>query len=114
MRISDWSSDVCSSDLVMIRNLLYSASDRSMSRRGQAGFDTSPPDFGGRLHYRRTHLAEMEGLDHLGHDCLSLRFDESLDRQSVVWGKSVSVREDLGGGRIIKKKSNVRNGRLQD
>src|SRR3546814_14611340 len=24
------------------------------------------------------------------------------DRKSVVWGKRVSVREDLGGGRIIK------------
>src|SRR3546814_16465328 len=27
-----------------------------------------------------------------------------LDRKSVVWGKSVSVRVDLGGRRIIKKK----------
>src|SRR3546814_19513011 len=26
------------------------------------------------------------------------------DRKSDVWGKSVSVRVDLGGGRIIKKK----------
>src|SRR3546814_20886845 len=28
----------------------------------------------------------------------------SGDRKSVVWGKSVSVRVDLGGRRIIKKK----------
>src|SRR3546814_17447721 len=28
------------------------------------------------------------------------------DRKSVVEGKSVSVREDLGGGRYIKKKKN--------
>src|SRR3546814_18356483 len=28
----------------------------------------------------------------------------SLDRKSVVWGKSVSVRVDLGGRRIIKKR----------
>src|SRR3546814_13334139 len=27
-----------------------------------------------------------------------------VDRKSVVWGKSVSVRVDLGGRRIIKKK----------
>src|SRR3546814_13964475 len=27
----------------------------------------------------------------------------NLDRKSVVWGKSVSVRVDLGGPRIIKK-----------
>src|SRR3546814_15395176 len=30
------------------------------------------------------------------------------DRQSVVWGKSVSVRVDLGGRRIIKKKKKLR------
>src|SRR3546814_19145871 len=28
----------------------------------------------------------------------------SVDRKSVVWGKSVSVRGDLGGRRIIQKK----------
>src|SRR3546814_19527737 len=28
-----------------------------------------------------------------------------IDRKSVVWGKSVSVRVDLGGLRIIKKKN---------
>src|SRR3546814_12465305 len=30
------------------------------------------------------------------------------DRKSVVWGKSVSVRVDLGGRRIIKKKKNIK------
>src|SRR3546814_13744003 len=30
--------------------------------------------------------------------------NEGRDRKSVVWGKSVSVRVDLGGGGIIKKK----------
>src|SRR3546814_12185203 len=29
------------------------------------------------------------------------------DRKSVVWGKSVSVRVDLGGGRIIKNKTKI-------
>src|SRR3546814_12418716 len=28
-----------------------------------------------------------------------------VDRQSVVWGKSVSVRVGIGGGRIMKKKT---------
>src|SRR3546814_17500573 len=32
---------------------------------------------------------------------------EASDRTSVVWGKSVSVRVDLGGRRIIKKKKNA-------
>src|SRR3546814_17319586 len=41
-------------------------------------------------------------------------YDEKLnepyalaDRKSVVWGKSVSVRVDLGGRRIIKKKKHT-------
>src|SRR3546814_19981948 len=38
------------------------------------------------------------------------------DRKSVVWGKSVSVRVDLGGRRIIKKKSAKHNSqkKIQD
>src|SRR3546814_17424015 len=34
------------------------------------------------------------------------------DRKSVVWGKSVSVRVDLGGRRIIKKKKQSKNNNL--
>src|SRR3546814_15859222 len=32
--------------------------------------------------------------------------DGAQDRKSVVWGKSVSLSVDRGGGRIIKKKKN--------
>src|SRR3546814_18774703 len=32
-----------------------------------------------------------------------------VDRKSVVWGKGVSVRVDLGGRRIIKKKKKQLN-----
>src|SRR3546814_20794444 len=35
-----------------------------------------------------------------------LRQNAGEDRKSVVWGKSVSVRVDLGGRRIIKTKKN--------
>src|SRR3546814_16205173 len=31
------------------------------------------------------------------------------ERKSVVWGKSVSARVDIGGGRIIKKKQQRKN-----
>src|SRR3546814_14369566 len=74
MRISDWSSDVCSSDLGPCPRISstcgaawprFAASDR-------------PP--------RRW-----------------------SDRKSVVEGMSVSVRVDLGGRRIIKKKNTVHN-----
>src|SRR3546814_13227508 len=34
----------------------------------------------------------------------AVREDRAIDRKSVVSGKSVSVRVDLGGRRIIKKK----------
>src|SRR3546814_15275227 len=33
--------------------------------------------------------------------------DMLRDRKSVVWGKSVSVRVDLGGRRIITKKTTI-------
>src|SRR3546814_16787839 len=83
MRISDWSSDVCSSDLVA------AIDDRC--------FD---PEFGqqrvGEPAARTEHRARADqmiaGLE---------------DRKSVVEGKSVSVRVDLGGRRIIKKKKKL-------
>src|SRR3546814_5830164 len=88
MRISDWSSDVCSSDLVLAD-----------------AFDHPAPDL----------LAEVPGLDVFGEDRalgvglhhLGLVGHLGKDRKSVVWGKSVSVRVDLGGRRVIKKKSST-------
>src|SRR3546814_20096028 len=98
MRISDWSSDVCSSDL------------RPLAGKGGAG---------DALHRR-----EIEGtgivLDQPGgvqgvfrHEVLLLRLQpqrrqgagavDAADRKSVVEGKSVSGRVDLGGRSIIKK-----------
>src|SRR3546814_18640505 len=44
---------------------------------------------------QRTRKYEKDGVTH---------YATEVDRKSVVWGKSVSVREDLGGGRIITKK----------
>src|SRR3546814_18367614 len=81
MRISDWSSDVCSSDLP---GRLAAGADRLARHRGGMG----------RRHRRRVPgLAAVPG----GH----------RDRKSVVLGKSVSVRVDVGGRRIIKKKQNM-------
>src|SRR3546814_14411243 len=37
--------------------------------------------------------------------CTEAAFEKVADRKSVVWGKSVSVRVDLGGSRIIKEKN---------
>src|SRR3546814_11540769 len=37
------------------------------------------------------------------------KYDDGLDRQRVVYGKSVSGRVDLGGRRIIKKKKDKKS-----
>src|SRR3546814_19293109 len=79
MRISDWSSDVCSSDLHRVGK---QAGDGGLARARR-----TPEDDRG----------EAAGGDHAA--------DRPLrDRKSVVKGKSVTVRVDLGGRRIIKKK----------
>src|SRR3546814_20446912 len=72
MRISDWSSDVCSSDLKRV----------FLKRAGEAGE---------RAYELTADFPVLPG------DTLR------LDRKSVVSGKSVSVRVDLGGRRSITK-----------
>src|SRR3546814_12444792 len=115
MRVSDWSSDVCSSDLVD----LGAVDDRD--RHG--AFDL------GTLQARTGDLDAVEGGG-VGRGFLVLVLGEcdscageggagrereqdritepvglpDQDRKSVVSGKRVSVRVDLGGRRIIKKK----------
>src|SRR3546814_17178911 len=87
MRISDWSSDVCSSDLA--------AHAGEIAQLGLAQLDA------------------MRRLDILANQPLQIAREPrpgsigavALDRKSVVSGKSVSVRVDLGGRRILKKKN---------
>src|SRR3546814_20203697 len=109
MRISDWSSDVCSSDL----------------RDGLAGRvgDELAADFPRRVGRPVVQARELRARFRVGvldaqraaavaHDhrdqALALVETEHArgfrDRKSVVSGKSVSVRVDLGGRRILKKK----------
>src|SRR3546814_19525269 len=102
MRISDWSSDVCSSDLI-------AAQPRQLRRRPQGQgqplvvrllLDEHPAalDEGAEVHLLLPEL-QLAGFD--------LREVEQIvdeDRKSVVSGKGVSVRVDLGGRRILKKK----------
>src|SRR3546814_13528301 len=123
MRISDWSSDVCSSDLhrpgsgapPLHSGLGPALEDEDLGLpsnwqqcpaaprpcRGSIDHERSWPG-AGRTRRRRSAWrrsspscrqfnAETKG-------CLT------ADRKSVVEGKSVSVRVDLGGRRIIKKK----------
>src|SRR3546814_21194880 len=102
MRISDWSSDVCSSDLTTQGDPaacigLYNDSDgyqyegiRCPVAHLMIGLIT--PDSRGQL-YRRDEFHRLHHIFDLG------------DRKIDVLGRSVSVRVDLGVRRCIKKKT---------
>src|SRR3546814_13175958 len=102
MRISDWSSDVCSSDLQEEGTGLAELERRrdlpSKVQRGAAGE--------GRLGFTSREVRQAEGGAAREVERDVVRCDDAVtkDRKSVVEGKSVSVRVDLGGRRIIKKK----------
>src|SRR3546814_20715156 len=102
MRISDWSSDVCSSDL---------SNKNGFARRFRRGNEGSV----GRYH-ARSHgavallLSDRRAFHAIARGSASGLRGTRADRKSVVEGKSVSVRVDLGGRRIIKKKQQTKNG----
>src|SRR3546814_16057058 len=87
MRISDWSSDVCSSDLELGHRVAllhgFRCRDDSLGTAARA--------------VRRDQDSEIKARP---------APEGGADRKSVVEGTSVSVRVDLGGRRIIKKKTN--------
>src|SRR3546814_17949384 len=98
MRISDWSSDVCSSDLIssVEARVGKGVSGPSGARRMPCLCQIRP--CGGQDDWI-TNPAMAQGAH-----CLDPRREHGGDRKSVVSGKRVSVRVDLGGRRIIKKK----------
>src|SRR3546814_11682182 len=127
MRISDWSSDVCSSDLRRPRAAPRRGRrprQRAALRPGAAGL--IPPEWRRNGAVRRPVF--RPALHKQGRrtteDAMALRHDPQrvsaaefirgfagwrlqADRKSVVSGKSGSVRVDLGGRRIIKKKRKI-------
>src|SRR3546814_12246103 len=101
MRISDWSSDVCSSDLTQV--VLELARHRAVLGpvtgvvRAHCELVDQDPSVGG--------LEELDGQD-AGDTELSGHGER--DRKSVGPGKSVSVRVDTGCRRITNKKTTLR------
>src|SRR3546814_15875102 len=110
MRISDWSSDVCSSDLNLEDQLIVLTLENAETGqvRGTCQIFThvgqTSPFYSYRLgvltqssrELGRTVRAQMLGLT-----------TDLEDRKSVGEGKRGSVRVDLGGRRIIKKKRKI-------
>src|SRR3546814_18132178 len=118
MRISDWSSDVCSSDLIAQGN---ETTGRAESVR--SGTQTIGEVMGavgqavGGIEEDTTEIAEsaaridqqcggfvstLEAMDGEVASSSTTPGEARADRQRVVEGQSVSVREDLGGRRILK------------
>src|SRR3546814_5392867 len=89
MRISDWSSDVCSSDLP------------TGSRRCRPSVFRRSPSPAAPMSANRASLTRLQG----GRRLPAYRTRPVGDRKSVVEGKRVSVLVDLGGRRIIKQNS---------
>src|SRR3546814_11281735 len=105
MRISDWSSDVCSSDLVFARDKTLQPARARGDRRAAENMQA------------RCNLADQQcsiwqvtaatGFQEYVDGLLDARqIDQpfAIERKSVVYGKSVAVRGESGGRRIIKKK----------
>src|SRR3546814_15854488 len=118
MRISDWSSDVCSSDLELIEVGL-------LQRRNLDRHDIAAEVFGDQLVLQQfllhairigaglidfvdgdddRHLSGLGVIDRLDRLLLDAVVGGPQDRKSVVYGKSVSVSVDRGCRRINKKK----------
>src|SRR3546814_16955248 len=100
MRISDWSSDVCSSDLPAAAGRAAAPAGSARSRPRRTGARRRPPrPAAGYGPARGRDSADPPSPRPPG---------RRTDRKSVVSGKSVSVRVDLVGRRVIKTKTHVR------
>src|SRR3546814_16439011 len=92
MRISDWSSDVCSSDLILHWSRLHREHPPPVDSVFRAPSAV----------LKSAGLQSKRGR-HPDRRLCTLHQKRSEERRV---GKSVSVRVDLGGRRIIKKKTN--------
>src|SRR3546814_19414604 len=101
MRISDWSSDVCSSDLTQ-PNTEIATEFLSMAASGQVREAFARHVADSFTH----HNAYFPGA----RESLLIAMEQraaSEDRKSVVQGTSVSARVDIVGRRLIKKTKTI-------
>src|SRR3546814_17717563 len=114
MRISDWSSDVCSSDLPWAHRRGEDRRMRLLERLDhpavtEAGvdrlFELDRPELALDVPGRFARPNLLDHVDRFDHHRVAI--GRERDRKSVVSGKSVSVRVDLGGRRNIQKKRHI-------
>src|SRR3546814_19847544 len=104
MRISDWSSDVCSSDLRSSSiSTAHWPTRRAIFAKRQTSFS---PRMGVGAFRKRAYAISWAAARAC---CLSADLLKREDRKSVVSGKSVSVSVDHGGRRILKKQNKQHN-----
>src|SRR3546814_13530307 len=106
MRISDWSSDVCSSDLR--GRQLGLEGPRGDDRASRGALRRAVDDAERDLDLWR-HVDPQGGAGEGGHG----RPRGRRDRKRDVLGKSVAVRVDLGGRSIITKNNDTLNNHTQ-
>src|SRR3546814_19854160 len=120
MRISDWSSDVCSSDLG-VRHEEAGGLSSTTGEGVEANVGERRVAIGNEKMMRRIGISDENWLGTAqegraqGRTVMFVAIDgapgglltvaDPIDRKSVVSGTSGSVRVDLGGSRIIKKKT---------
>src|SRR3546814_12603058 len=114
MRISDWSSDVCSSDLkgldsngalqhYALRSSHLEAGEFWVEIRNDVSSSAIKIDCSEMPRFQRC-LAQADELAPVARLTIDQQRGRRIDRKSVVSGKSVSVRVELGGRGIIKNK----------
>src|SRR3546814_11028657 len=101
MRISDWSSDVCSSDLGIKVRITVKAADEAAAQRMLAAEEALVRGLLGDVIFG----IDEQSMETVVIEQLRREGRTLAARKSVVSGKSVSVRVDLGGRRFIKKKN---------
>src|SRR3546814_17591315 len=101
MRISDWSSDVCSSELGQgpPEEIMNQSGAELAIRTRRAAFNRAIAE------------GDVPAISHvLGRDVVMVTGSDSavVGRTSVVEGKSVSVRVDPGGRRMIHTTTKIK------